>query len=404
MTANRAEARAVWLIATGQALGYACFYYIFAAMVMIWHDALGWDRALLALGPTLAILIAACLAPFVGRAVDRGRGPLLLTLGPVIGAGALAVLAQAMTPATYLLAWAGLGVTQAICLYEVCFALMIRRFGAGARAAITKVTLVAGFAATLAFPAGALLTQAFGWRGTVWVAAAVGVFAIAPLHFIGARVIARGPTEGRAAGVLPPSPLSVVRRPAFQRLALIFSLMNLNHWMLISFMLPIFASQGLAPAAAVAAAACIGPAQVLGRFALMRSETRLGTVRAARMTLAAIVLASLLLALAGLAPHLAFAFAAVQGAAMGVMTILRPMLVSERLGSQTYGAIAGMMSIPTLISTAMAPLLGAVILSAGGVGLLIGVAFLLAATALGIAVLATARPAPAPRVSADGSL
>ncbi len=186
-----------------------------------------------------------------------------------------------------------------------------------------------------------------------------------------------------------PRPWQVVRLPGFAGLATLFSLMNLNHWMLISFMLPVFAAQGLAQGLAVAAASTIGPAQVLGRFALMRGEARIGTVRATVWTLVAVVAASVLLALAGAAPLLAFAFALVQGAAMGVMTILRPVLVAERLGSGTYGAIAGMMSIPTLISTAAAPLVGALVLALGGEALLIGVALMLAVAALGLGLRLT---------------
>jgi predicted MFS family arabinose efflux permease len=279
-------------------------------------------------------------------------------------------------------------VTQAICLYEVCFALLIRRFGLAARGAITRVTLVAGLASTLCFPATALLTAWVGWRGALWVGVAVALLAMLPLHWAGARVIARGPSEGRPQEMAAPRPWEVVRRPGFVGLATIFSLMNLNHWMLISFMLPVFAAQGLAQGLAVAAASTIGPAQVLGRFALMRGEARIGTGRATVWTLGAVVAASVLLALAGAAPPLAFAFAAVQGAAMGVMTILRPVLVAEKLGSGTYGAIAGMMSIPTLISTAAAPLVGALVLSLGGEGLLIGVALALgmAALALGLRI------------------
>jgi MFS family permease len=385
--ASAAERRAVWLLATGQMLGYACFFYIFAAMVVSWHEALGWDKAMLALGPTLAILISAALAPFVGRAVDRGYGPRLMVGGALVGALALAVLAGASRQGVYLLAWAGLGVAQATCLYEVCFALLIRRFGLAARAAITQVTLVAGLASTLAFPAAAALTRALGWQGTVWVAVAVAGLVVLPLHLVGARILARGPADGRQSVAAPAAGRTVLRDVNFWRLALLFSLLNLNHWMLISFMLPVFAAQGLEQGLAVAAAACIGPAQVLGRLALMQSEARLGTGLATKLTLSAIVAASLLLALAGAAPLLAFGFAATQGAAMGVMTILRPVLVADGLGSRTYGATAGLMSIPTLLSSAAAPLLGALLLAAGGTGLLIGVALVLAVAALGLALV-----------------
>jgi MFS family permease len=389
--ASAAEQRAVWLLAVGQTLGYACFFYIFAAMVVSWQEALGWDKAMLAAGPTLAILISAALAPFVGRAVDRGHGPRLMSGGALVGALALAVLAGASRQWVYMLAWAGLGVAQASCLYEVCFALLIRRFGLAARAAITQVTLVAGLASTLAFPAAAALTLAVGWQGTVWVAVAVAGLIVLPLHLVGARTLARGPADGRLETPAAAAGRPVLRDGNFWRLAALFSLLNLNHWMLISFMLPVFAAQGLGAQLAVAAAACVGPAQVAGRLALMRSDARLGTVRATRLTLGAIVLAALLLAAAGAAPLLAFGFAAVQGAAMGVMTILRPMMVADRLGSQTYGATAGMMSIPTLLSSAAAPLLGALLLGAGGVGLLIGVALILALIALGLALTAGAQ-------------
>jgi len=384
--ASAAEQRAVWLLAVGQTLGYACFFYIFAAMVVSWHEALGWDKAMLALGPTLAILISAALAPFVGRAVDRGHGPRLMAGGALVGALALAILAGASRQWVYMLAWAGLGMAQAMCLYEVCFALLIRRFGLAARAAITQVTLVAGLASTLAFPAAAVLTQALGWQGTVWVAVAVAGLVVLPLHLIGARTLSQGPADGRQGAPAASAGRTVLRDGNFWRLAGLFSLLNLNHWMLISFMLPVFAAQGLGAGLAVAAAACVGPAQVLGRLALMRSEARLGTGLATKLTLCAIVAASVLLALAGAAPLLAFGFAAVQGAAMGVITILRPVLVADGLGSRSYGATAGMMSIPTLLSSAAAPLLGALLLAAGGTGLLIGAALALAIMALGLAL------------------
>jgi MFS family permease len=384
--ATAAEQRAVWLLAVGQTLGYACFFYIFAAMVVSWQEALGWDKAMLAAGPTLAILISAALAPFVGRAVDRGHGPRLMAGGALVGALALTVLAGASRQWVYMLAWAGLGVAQASCLYEVCFALLIRRFGLAARAAITRVTLVAGLASTLAFPAASALTLALGWQGTVWVAVAVAALVVLPLHLVGARTLAKGPADGRQGAPAAAAARAVLRDGNFWRLAALFSLLNLNHWMLISFMVPVFAAQGLGAGLAVAAAACVGPAQVLGRLALMRSEARLGTGLATKLTLCAIVAASVLLALAGAAPLFAFGFAAVQGAAMGVMTILRPVLVADGLGSQTYGATAGMMSIPTLLSSAAAPLLGALLLAAGGTGLLIGAALALAAVAFGLAL------------------
>ena len=76
--AQIARGRAVWMLAAGQTLGYACLYYIFAALILSWQADLGWDKAALALGPTIAIVLSAGLAPVFGRLVDRGYGPEML--------------------------------------------------------------------------------------------------------------------------------------------------------------------------------------------------------------------------------------------------------------------------------------------------------------------------------------
>lgn len=105
--------RAIWTFAVTQTLGYACFYYIFAALVVYWADDLGWSKPQLAMGPTFAIVVSGALAPVMGRLIDQGYARFLLTWGSVFGAGALLFLAQAETRFEYLAAWTALGVAQA---------------------------------------------------------------------------------------------------------------------------------------------------------------------------------------------------------------------------------------------------------------------------------------------------
>lgn len=383
MRDDRADWRAVWMLAAAQMLAYACFFYLFAALILYWRDDLHFGDGLLAGGLTLAIVIAAGLAPFAGRAVDRGLVAPLLAGGAGIGGLSLLLLATAKTPAVYLLAWAGLGVAQAASLYEPCFALMIRRFGAEARAAITRVTLVGGFASTLAFPVLAVLADAFGWRGAVLAAAGVAFGLVMPLNLFGARWL--------ETGVPPVAPQA--ERPAvawrerfrqwpFLRLALLFSLLALNHWMILSFLRPVLADMGVRDGIAVAAAATVGPAQVAGRLVLMAAGLRLSGRRALTLTLLGFVVAPVAMALSGVVLPLVFAFALLQGAANGVLTILRPLLVAEDLGAEGFGAIAGLLSIPTLAASAVAPMLGAGLMAVGGWPALVGMAGLLACAAL----------------------
>ncbi len=387
-----AKGRAVWALALGQMLGYACLYYIFAALVLAWHDDLGWTKTTLATGPTLAIVISACLAPFMGRAVDRGYGPELLVFGAALGALALVLLSQVTTYHGWLACWALIGIAQAACLYEVCFSFLIRRLGPAARVAIIRVTLVAGFASTLAFPAGAALAGSLGWRGAVWVAAGTLAFGMLPLHVWGAWSIRRsGPPPQAPSRTADNAALRrAVISPAFWLLAASFSLISLNHWMIVNFLVPVFLEQGASHGRAVLAAAIVGPAQVGGRLVLMQFEDRIGTAMATKFIITTSFCATLVLWAAGIAPVLIFVYALTQGAAIGIVTILRPMMIVEVLGQAGYGSIAGMIQIPGLLAGALAPVLGAFMLSGPGVGALLGLSLCLSLAALG-AVFALGR-------------
>lgn len=378
------EDRAVWALALGQMLGYACFFYIFAALVLVWQRELDWGAGLIASGPLASISVAAMLSPLVGRWVDRGLALRLMTLGTVLGAGALVLLALAWHPLAYLLAFAGLGAALAMTLYDVCFALMIRRFGAEARGAITRVTLVAGLASTLAFPAGAWLAAAYGWRGAVWVAVGAVLGLMLPLQAWGAWVLGGGRPRHATPQARGARWADLVKRPGALGLMGLFALLNLDHWMILGLLRPMLEQLGVADGPAVLAAALIGPAQVLGRLALMMAGDRMGSRRASLWTVLAMLAGAGLLLAQGLGLWTVFAFAAVQGAAMGVLTILKPLLVSEVNGPQDYAAASAVISLPAVAATAVAPVIGTALMAFGGPALLLWGALGLSLAALAL--------------------
>jgi MFS family permease len=387
------DAIAIWLLALGQTLGYAALLYIFAALLVAWEAGLGWSKAQLALGPSLSIVVSAACAPLAGRLVDRGNGAELLWGGAGLGALALAALSQVETPAQFVAVWAVIGVAHAACLYEVCFAVLIRRLGTGARAAIINVTLMAGFASTLAFPLGAVLAGAFGWRGAVLAFAGLLAFGALPANLVAGRRLRRG-TRGRAApgGETPAQARAAwraaLRGRAFWLLAAVFTLIATNHAMLVSYFIPVFTDRGASPALAVAAASCVGPAQVAGRLALMLlGEARLGTARATGLMLGSLIAAGAVLWVAGWATGLILAFAALQGVAVGLMSILKPVLTAEALGRAGFGAVAGAMAVGPLLGGAAAPFLGALVLDGAGATGLIAVTWTMALAAAGCALM-----------------
>ena len=356
----------VWLLAVGQTVVYAGSYYAFPALLPDLEAATGWSKATLALGPTVAFLIMASLTVFTGRLVDRGLGGEMLIWGPVLAALGVLGMALASTPAAWLLAWAVVGVAQAGCLYETLFAFLTRRLGLGARGAITRVTLVAGFAGTLAFPLGHVVGERFGGQGGMIVFAALTLAAM-PCNFWAVRALRRRERVGMQHAPIPPGTLqAALRRPAFWGIAACFGLFGLNHGILITYVLELFADRGAGAGMAATAAACIGPSQVLGRLLFMMGEARVGNGRATLLALGSVVAAGILLWLAGVAPVLVFAFALAQGAGMGLMSILRPLLIADILGRSGFGAISGAVAISPILASAAAPALGALMLTTGG--------------------------------------
>jgi MFS family permease len=357
---------AVWMLAIGQTVVYAGSYYAFPALLPDLETATGWSKATLALGPTLAFLIMASLTVVTGRLVDRGLGGEMLIWGPVLAAVGVLGMAVAPTPFWWCLAWAVVGVAQAGCLYETCFAFLTRRLGPAARAAITRVTLVAGFAGTLAFPLGHWAGERYGGQGGMLVFVAVTLLAV-PCHAWAVRSLRRRERAGAAAAPVPPGVVqAALRRPAFWGLVACFGLIWLNHGILITYVLDLFADRGAAAGLAATAAACIGPAQVAGRLLFLASEARVGNARATLIALGSVVAASLLLWLAGMAPVLIFGFALAQGAGAGLMSILRPVLIAEILGREGFGAVSGAVAMAPILASAAAPALGALMLTAGG--------------------------------------
>jgi MFS family permease len=242
---SRDDSIGVWLLAVGQTAGFASLVYIFGAIILALEDGTGWSRAELALGPTLALLTQAGLAPFSGRLVDKGYGGALLGGAAALGAVSLAALSQVEVLWLWYALWIVIGFAQAASLYETCFSFLTRRLGREARTGIIRVTLVAGFASTFAFPLGALTGAALGWRGAVLVFALLQLAVTLPANVLGVRFLRRGERRGGPMVATPPGAIrAVLRRPEFWAIAVYFGLLMGNHLMLVTFALPILTDRG----------------------------------------------------------------------------------------------------------------------------------------------------------------
>ena len=378
------ERGAVWLLGIGQTLTYAGVYYAFPALLPDLEAATGWSKGQLAAGPTLAFLVMAVLTVHSGRLVDRGWGGEMLVWLPVFAALGVAVLSVVQTPWQWLAVWGLIGITQAGMLYESCFSFLTRRLGDGARSAITQVTLIAGFSGTITFPLGHVFGLWFGGQGALLAFALIILLGAVPVNYLGVRALRRMERAGAVRPAPEPGALrAALVRVEFWVIAAMFGLIWLNHGILLTYVLELFQDRGASLAAATLAASCFGPAQVLGRLVLMFYEARISNGVATTVSLALVVVAGLVLLAAGAAPWLVFVMAVVQGAGVGLLSILRPVLVADVLGRRGFGEVSGAAAVAPILASAAAPLIGAVLLGWGGPGLVYGACLAMALVALG---------------------
>ena len=373
--------RSIVFLAIAQTLVWAAFYYLFPALLLRWENTLGWSKAEITGAITLAIFVSALTAPLAGRFIDHGRGALMMTVSSFLGGICLLWLSQVESRLEFYLVWSVLGAVMAGCLYEPCFALITRARKARAKQAIILVSLVAGFASTLCYPAIHSLSEAWGWRPAVQVFAAIILVIATPLMWLGASAVeASGYSGNRKRAGAADGRRSFLYQSPFWLLALAFTALAVVHGVTIHHMFPILADRGLSADAAVTAASFIGPMQVAGRLAMMAAEKHLSFDRITASCFILVSLAVLLLIASSGTPTLVVGFVILFGSAHGIVSIVRPVVTREILGDDDFGAKFGAIALLYLVGSAASPYLGSLVWESGGYELvlpvLIGVAML----------------------------
>src|SRR3954454_2839805 len=129
-----------------------------------------------------ALLLSGLLGPMAGRMIDKHGGRDVLAATNLVFAAGLVALSFAFNVWGLALAWALLGIGMGFGLYEASFATVTGLWGRETRNAITGITLYAGFASTIGWPASALFIELFGWRGACLAWAALHILLGLPLN------------------------------------------------------------------------------------------------------------------------------------------------------------------------------------------------------------------------------
>lgn len=344
--------RAVLTLGVTQTIGYACSTYLPATLAKPMAADVGMSTSAVFLAFSAALLLQAVTGPRIGKLVDHRGGRLPLTAASLLFAAGLAGLAVAQTPAVLIAAWFVIGFGMSAGLYDIAFAGLVGWFGADARRSITGVTLIAGFASTIGWPLTAWLEHTVGWRGACLAWAALNLLVALPLHLSLPHAPAPRPEPAADAAPVSDAPVPgdlskmILMATAFAVLAAIGSAMSAH-------LPPLLNALGVSPAAAVGAAALVGPAQVAARLAEFALVRRLHPLVSGRVAVSLFPIgAVLLIALGGVA---AAPFTILYGAGNGLFTIVRGALPLALFGSRNYGRRLGVLNVPARLLQAVSP-------------------------------------------------
>lgn len=365
-----------------QIFGWGSTYYLMAVLGEPIARDTGWPIAWIVAGLSMGLFISGMAAPSVGDAIRRfGGKPFLTAAFPTLAAGLL-ILAAAPNLPVFVAGWMVIGLGMSMGLYDASFATLGGIYGREARAAITSLTLWGGFASTLAWPLSAALNGAVGWRWTCVFYAAIHLFVSLPLVLT--VIPGNGHRPARTTAPAETVRLTGAERRAFLIMLAIVTIAGTCFTIIAVHLVTLLQGRGLSMAEAVTMGAVIGPAQVVARLAEILTG---GRYHPLWTLVGAVLLAALGLLLLASGWAVIGAAMVLYGAGNGIFSIAKGALPLIWFGPDRYASIMGRLARPNQIAQAMAPTLGALLLSAGGVDFTLSVLAVLGVVNIGLALL-----------------
>jgi hypothetical protein len=385
-------------LGAAQLIAWGTLYYAIAVLAEPIGAELGLSSSHVFGAFAWSMVIAGVLAPWAGRTLDRYGGRVVLASSAIVGAVGFLVLAHTHSFVGIVGAWSIHGVAMALGLYDTCFAAIGHVAPTSYRRTVTGVTLVAGFASTISWPATHLLVTSAGWRtGCNLYAAAL--LSCAPVY----ALVLPDPIPNRTARLGPkmiPVEVNAEVRQRVRVLAWVFAGTAVVSASLSAHLVGVLKALQLPSNEAIYVAASVGVMQVAGRLLELAFGARLHPARLGFVTFAGLFVAMILLLAVRTLPFMVYAFALVYGVTNGLLTIAKATLPVEIFGFARVGAVLGAFSAPSVVTRALAPFGFAVAMGSMGVHeALIGMVVI--SLAAGAAYTATicdhARRAPAPK-------
>ena len=342
-----------------QLILWSCFFYAFSAAIPIISHQTGWAVENLFLALTVGFLLWAVFSPVAGRFVDAGAAFTTIRVSIIVGSVLLFVISLSSSAYIVYGCMAMVGIVNAFLLYDPFFALIIRNSPDKDRAdrAILKMTLIAGMATFIAYPAVIFLQPLWGWRG---VFMGLGLATLTTL-FILPKTFFKQHTY--ASPAIQNSSMQISFRHVW-RCVLIgtcFGFIVLSHTILI-FQLPIILSPSDGGGFAAALLFLVGPAQVLGRLFFPTLKRHLSIEAIGIFAIGIMICASGVI----WATNASLIFLPVallcQGMAYGLNTVLRAIMTGQYFDKNILGKVMGIVAMIGVLFMALSPTVGGYLL------------------------------------------
>ncbi|WP_219921919.1 MFS transporter [Brevibacterium oceani] len=337
---------------------WGLLYYSLPVAVTPISADMGWSHTTVTAALTLGLIVSALMGPTVGRMLDD-RGPrLIMGTGTLVGVAALGLVAIAPNLPVFFAAWVLAGFAQAATLYPPAFAIITRWYGEERTKPLTTITLVGGLASTVFAPIIAWLIDALGWRGTYAVLAGLLAVLALPMHLFFLNRTWTDEAAGRAERPSRTQLRTVTRHPRFITLQIAVAIATFTLFAVTINIIPLIIERGAGYSLAALALGLVGFGQVAGRFGYPNLERHTSTRTRTVILFASGAVGLWLLAFIPGPVWLLIGIAMVTGGVRGCMTLLQATAVSDRWGTENYGAINGVFVAPITAGTALAPVAG----------------------------------------------
>jgi MFS family permease len=360
------EWRGFWFLPIAAALGYSTsviHVYSLGPFIEPLQRELGWSRAQISVGISVASFISAVFCIPVGILVDR-VGPRRVALVGVLAMTAAFALLSTTTGGTanWIMLWIIIALGTLWVQATVWTSAVASRFEVS-RGLAFAITLSGGSLSAAVFPMLATwLIRFYGWRtafaamGGIWAAL---VFPILFLLFRGAHDATRAGRAAtpRAANTLAGVTLSEgLRSPTLYKLLMAAGLFSFTTIGAVVHFVPILTDRGAAPLAAAGIASLIGIFSIVGRLGtgVLLDKFPAHLIGAVAFLLP--IVASVLLQLDGASSINQAVAAGTLGLTLGSEVDVIAYLAARHFGLKSFGALYGAMVMALSLGTAFGPL------------------------------------------------